>query len=154
MTRHSITLSRAVATSPERVWRVLTDIPGAADTLSGVDSVEMLSEPPYGVGTRWRETRTMFGKKATEELWVTAMDAPRSTAIETEFSGTHYTTTFTVVSEGEGSILSMQFGGEMVSDSGWQRFLWKAFGKAWMRAAAKTMRVDLDDIAAKAEKPE
>lgn len=152
MTSHSITLSRRVTASPERVWRVLTDIPAAADTLSGVGRVEMLSEQPYGVGTRWRETRTMFGKAATEELWVTAADAPRSTVVEAESAGIHYTSRFTVVPEGMGSLLSMEFAGEVLSDSGWQRFLWKAFGKVGLRAVSKTMRVDLDDIAAAAEK--
>ena len=46
----------------------------------------------------------------------------------------------------------MEFGGEPVSDSGWQRLLWKAFVKAGLRMVSKTMRVDLDDIAVAAEK--
>lgn len=77
MTSHSITLSRTVNASPEQVWCVFTYIPAAADTLSGVEGIEMLSEPPYGVGTRWRETRTMFGKKATEEMWVTGAEGSK-----------------------------------------------------------------------------
>ncbi|GAB3530424.1 SRPBCC family protein [Arthrobacter monumenti] len=153
MTSQSITLSRPVAAAPERVWRVLTDIPGAAGTLSGVDRIELLSQPPYGVGTRWRETRTMFGKKATEEMWVTAADAPNSTVVEAESAGTHYTTTFTVVPDGPGSLLSLEFAGRPVSESRWQSILWKVFGRLGLRAASKAMRVDLDDIAAAAEKP-
>lgn len=151
MTRHSIVLSRPVAATPERVWNILTDIPRAADTLRGVDDIEMLTEPPYVVGTRWRETRTMFDKKATEELWVTTADAPHRTVVEAESSGTHYTTTFTVVPDGAGSILGMEFAGELVSGSAWHRFLWKAFGKAGLRAVSKTMRADLDDTATAAE---
>nr|WP_026535977.1 SRPBCC family protein [Arthrobacter sp. H14] len=142
-----------MAATPAQVWRVLTDNPGAADTLSGVDRVEVLSQPPYGVGTRWRETRTLFGKKATEEMWVTAADAPNSTVVEAESAGTHYTTTFTVVPDGPGGLLSLVFAGELVSDSRWQGFVWKVFGKLGLRAASKAMRVDLDDIAAAAEKP-
>ncbi len=153
MTSDSIALSRHVAAEPEQVWRVLTDIPGAAGTLRGVDSVEMLSEPPYGVGTRWRETRTMFGKKTTEEMWVAAADAPHSTVVEAESAGTHYTTTFTVEPSGQGSLLKLEFAGKLVSESRWQRILWKAFGRIGLRAASKTMRVDLDDTAAAAEKP-
>lgn len=152
MTSHSISLSRRVTASPEQVWRVLTDIPGAAETLSGVRRIEMLSGPPYRVGTRWRETRTMFGKTATEELWVSAADAPSSTVVEAESAGTHYVTTFTVTPEGQASLLSMEFSGELVSGSGLHRFLWKAFGKAGLRAVSKTMRADLDDIAVAAEK--
>lgn len=152
MTSDSIDLSRHVAAAPEQVWRVLSDIPGAAGTLSGVNRVEMLSEPPYGVGTRWRETRTMFGKQATEEMWVTAADAPHRTVVEAESAGTHYTTTFTVQPSGQGSLLKLEFAGKLVSESRLQVILWKAFGRIGLRAAAKAMRVDLDDIAAAAEK--
>ena len=152
MTTHSISLSRRVTASPEQVWGVLTDIPGAAETLSGVRGIEMLSEPPYGVGTRWRETRTMFGKTATEELWVSAADAPSSTVVEAESAGTHYVTTFTVTPEGQASILTMEFSVELVSGSRVHRFFWKAFGKAGLRVVTKTLRVDLDDIAVAAEK--
>ncbi|WP_460464092.1 SRPBCC family protein [Arthrobacter pigmenti] len=152
MTSHSISLSRHIAASVEQVWKVVTDIPRAADTLSGVTRVEMFTEPPYGVGTRWRETRTMFGKQATEEMWVTAVNPPRSTVVEAESAGTHYTTSFTIEPEGQGSTLTLIFAGEMVSDSRWKKLLWKAFGKIGVRASSKAMTTDLADIAAAAEK--
>lgn len=151
MTTHTITLSRETTASPEKVWRVLSDIPGAPENISGIDSVEMLSDQPYGVGTRWRETRTMFGKQASEEMWVTAADAPHKTVVEAESSGTHYTTSFTIAPSSGGSLVTFEFAGTLVSGSGWQKFMWKAFGRFGLGFAAKAMRADLDDIAAAAE---
>ena len=152
MTSQSIVLTRRVDAAPARVWSVLIDIENAADTLSGVESVELLGPATYAIGTRWRETRIMFGKKATEEMWVTAVDAPRRTVVEAESSGAHYPTIFTVEAEGTGSRLSLEFSGRPVTDSLGQRLIWSTVGKLGLSAAAKTMRVDLDDIATAAER--
>jgi carbon monoxide dehydrogenase subunit G len=152
MPGHSITLSRHVDATPDAVWSILTDVPSAASNLSGVTSVEALSDGPYRVGTRWRETRTMFGRQASEEMWVTEVDAPRSTVVEAESAGTHYTTTFTVTPESGGCSLAVRFAGESVSPSRVQKIVWKVLGRFGLRAASKAMRTDLDDIAKAAER--
>ena len=41
-----------------------------------ITALEMLSEGPFGEGTRWRETRVMFKKEAVEEMWVTGFPPP------------------------------------------------------------------------------
>jgi carbon monoxide dehydrogenase subunit G len=67
---HSTSLSQHIQAPPEKVWSVITDIPGSAATLSGVESVQLLTDGPYGEGTRWKETRKMFGRAETVEMWV------------------------------------------------------------------------------------
>ena len=62
MTGHQLSLERLVRAPADRVSAVLTDIAHADQTLSGVTQVEPLTEGPYGVGTKWRETRRMFGR--------------------------------------------------------------------------------------------
>lgn len=89
---------------------MLTDIPGAAHTLSGVCAVEPLTSGPYGVGTRWRETRRMFGKASTEELRVTAAEKPARTVVEADSGGVHYVTEFRLAaSGGDATQLMMAF---------------------------------------------
>ncbi len=102
MTTHHLALSRTVAASPQRVWQVITDLDRAAQTLSGVSRVERLTDGPYALGTRWRETRTMFGKATTEEMWVTALDPARSTTVEASSHGTDYRTVFDLTPTGSG----------------------------------------------------
>lgn len=60
-----------IAASRERVWRVIADIDGAAERIRGIESIQVLERPASGlVGLKWRETRTLFGKTASEVMWI------------------------------------------------------------------------------------
>ncbi len=66
---NAIAISRDVNASADVVWEILTDIEGSVDTISAIEAVEILSDDTtFGVGFTWRETRTMFGRTATEEM--------------------------------------------------------------------------------------
>ncbi|MCF2532014.1 SRPBCC family protein [Yinghuangia soli] len=152
MTESQVFVERRVAASPDRVWQVLTDLAGAADTLSGVSTVEVLTPEPFGVGTRWRETRKMFGKEASEEMRITACEPPHRYVANADSHGMHYVTEFTVVPDTEGtSVLRMTFGATPAGAK--PGVFHKLFAKLGAKAVAKTMRQDLADIAAKAERP-
>jgi carbon monoxide dehydrogenase subunit G len=153
MTGHSITLTRVVHASPVRVWAVLTDLDGAPQVLRGVSRVERMTDGPYAVGTRWRETRKMMGKEGTEELWVVENDPLRRTVIAAESGGTEYRTEFDLRAEGEAdTLLRYTFQAETAEPGTVQRVLWKVFGKVGERATAKMMEQDLDDISAAAQR--
>jgi hypothetical protein len=54
------------------VWDAITNIENAAETISGIEKIEVLEKPATGlVGLKWRETRMYFGKPATVEIWIT-----------------------------------------------------------------------------------
>jgi len=54
------------------IWAAITNIENASDTISGIHKIEVLEKPAHGlVGLKWRETRTLFGKPATAEKWIT-----------------------------------------------------------------------------------
>ena len=58
--------------SKAAIWDAMTDIENAAETISGIENIEVLEKPANGlVGLRWRETRMLFGKPATAEKWIT-----------------------------------------------------------------------------------
>ena len=58
-----------VKASKQEVWKSITDFETAADRISGIDEIEILNKPAEGlVGLKWKETRTMFGKTATETM--------------------------------------------------------------------------------------
>lgn len=151
MSAGELTIERTVAADPEAVWAVLSDIEHASDTLSGVTRIEMLSEGPYGVGTRWRETRKMFGKEATEELYVTEADAPHRTVVESDSSGVHYVSVFTLTPADTGTHLTMTFSGTQTSTTVLSKAAWALLGRVGLKAAGKAMTKDLDEIAARAE---
>lgn len=147
-------LSRHVTAAPEAVWDVLTDIPSAHLTLSGVLAVEILTPGPYQPGFRWKETRKMFGMKASEEMMVQAAEPPHSTTIVAENGGTEYKTVFTVTpdADGSGSTLRMRFGAETAHAPAISRVVMGLMGGIAERSTRKTMEQDLADIATAAER--
>jgi len=145
------TLTQHIAASPEKVWSVITDIPGSAGTLSGVEAVQLLTDGPYGEGTRWKETRRMLGRTETVEMWVDQVDAPRSTVVKALQGGADYTTRFSLAPRDGGTDLTLTFGAEMLKPTAAMRVMMALFGKLGLAATRKAFAKDLAEIAAKAE---
>jgi carbon monoxide dehydrogenase subunit G len=148
---HTTSLTQHIHASPEKVWSVISDIPGSAATLSGVDSVQLLSEGPYGEGTRWKETRTMMGRAETVEMWVARADPPRSTTVKALQGGADYTSRFSLAERDGGTDLTLTFGAEVVKPTTFSRIMMALFGKIGMGITRKALARDLAEIAAKAQ---
>ncbi len=144
-----ISLSRDVAAPPDIVWGLATDLDLAPDILSGVNSIERLDDGAgFGVGTRWRETRTMFGREATEDMEVTSFVPGRSYTVEAESHGAHYVSTVSVEPGPEGSRLSMTFSGRPTGLVA--KIMAATVGLLFRGATRKALQKDLDEIAAAA----
>jgi carbon monoxide dehydrogenase subunit G len=148
---HTTSLTQHIHASPEKVWSVIADIPGSPATLSGVDSVQMLSEGSYGEGTRWKETRTMMGRSETVEMWVAQADPPRSTTVKALQNGADYTSRFSLSERDGGTDLTLTFGADIVKPTLFSRITMALFGKIGMSITRKALSKDLAEIAAKAE---
>lgn len=147
----NLDVSRDVSAPADVVWKIMTDLENSMDTISAIQSVEILSEPQaFDVGTKWRETRTMFGRKATEVMWVTEVDPGTSYVVAAESHGARYTTIMTVIATGENSsTISMNFGAEPTGTMA--KVMGATVGKLFESATNKAIAQDLDDIAAAAE---
>jgi carbon monoxide dehydrogenase subunit G len=148
---HKTSLTQHIHASPEKVWSVISDIPGSAATLSGIDSVQMLSEGPYGEGTRWKETRTMMGRAETVEMWVAQADPPRSTTVKALQGGADYTSRFSLAERDGGTDLTLTFGADVVKPTALSKITMALFGKIGMSFTRKALAKDMAEIAAKAE---
>lgn len=148
---HSTSLTQHVNASPEKVWAVISDIPGSAATLSGVESIQMVSDGPYGEGTRWKETRSMMGRRETVEMWVSQADPPRSTTVKALQGGADYTSRFTLAERDGGTDLTLTFGAEVLKPTVLSRVMMALFGRIGMSITRKALARDLAEIAAKAE---
>lgn len=141
-------VTRQIAAPIESVFDVFTDLPRAADRISGIESVEMLTDGPFAVGTRWKETRKMMGKLATETMWITAVELNRSYTAEAESCGTHYTTMFTFEPADGGTRVTMSFAGQPMT---LLAKLMSPLGRLMSGAIKKMLAKDLDDLAAACE---
>ncbi len=104
----NITISRTFEAPPARLFQFMTDVPGWADRIEGITRVEVLTDGPIGVGTRFRETRIMFKRECTEELEFTTFEPDRGYTIECESCGCHYITTTELIPEGSGTTVQMK----------------------------------------------
>ena len=147
----NINISRMVGAPAEEVWSILIDLDASVDTISAIQSIEILSgDQQFDVGTKWRETRTMFGKQATEVTWVTNIDPGTSYVVEAQSNGARYTTIMKVLSKGDNaSELSMEFAAEPTGTMA--RVMGATVGKLFEKATRNALAQDLDDIAAVAE---
>lgn len=146
-----IELSRDIAAPASRVWELITDLRGSPQVLDTVVSVEVLEgADPMQVGTRWRETRVMFGREATEEMVVSDLQPGRwYTAVATSHGST-YRSTFVVVPLGvSASRLITRF--SATPTSGAAGVLAATLGRALRRTTVRALQADLDDIARAAE---
>lgn len=146
-------VSRDIDASPEAVWAVITDLERSPEVLSGVERVERLDDgTSFGVGTRWRETRTMFGRQATEEMEVAEVDRGSSYTVVSDAGSTVYTSILRVEPLGDGRArLSMAFGART---SGLvTRLLGVTVGRLFQGSTRKMLERDLADIAAVVEAP-
>lgn len=151
MDSSQVRLTQHVDAPAAAVWAVLTDLAAADRTLSGVDSVEILTDGPYAVGTRWRETRTMFGRSASEEMEVAEVEEMRRTVVVAQNGGVAYRTVFELTEKpGSGTDLSMVFGATMPEQRGLKKVLFQLMGRLGLAATRKAMEKDLQDIAAAA----
>lgn len=105
----TMTASKHFQAPPEVVFDHLTDLELAAAQISSIVRIEKLTDGPVGAGTRFRETRVMFGKEATEEMEITAFDRGRSFTVECDSCGAHYVVHHVLRHEGDGTTVDVQF---------------------------------------------
>src|SRR5262245_3572719 len=101
--------TRHVNAPPDRVFAVAADLRRTSAVISGIKRLEVLGDGPIGRGTRFRETRLMFGREATEEMEIVEFDPPRGYAIGCESCGCRYRSEFRFRPADGGTDMEMTF---------------------------------------------
>ncbi len=129
---------------PEACFAVFSDLETLDTRISAISKVEILTQGPMALGTRWRETRTMFGREATEEMTISEFDPPRAYAATAASHGAEYYSRFDFAAEGDGTRVTMTFRSKPVSlvakVMGW--FLAGAMAKT----IVKSVTADMEDL--------
>ena len=103
-----IVLDVDIDASPERVWEIISDLEGAPERISGIDKIEITTEGPIGVGTEWRETRTMMGKEQTETMKIVAWEPGSHYTVYSYSCGSEFHWTMRVVPRRDGAKLETE----------------------------------------------
>jgi len=102
-----LVLEETVQAPREVTFDVFSDLNNAARNLDSIESLEIVGGGPVGKGTRFRETRIMFGKEATEEMEISAYDPPSSYTVTGYSCGVEFNTTFRFEESGDGTKVTM-----------------------------------------------
>jgi carbon monoxide dehydrogenase subunit G len=146
-----VSVSTDIKATPQKVWKVITDIENSKGRIKAIQGIEVL-EPAKGpsiVGLKWRETRTMFGKEATEVMWVTGVEEGKAYDVRAESHGAIYRTRLAVEPLEGGTRLSMSFHGQPVTFGA--KLMWALMGFMMKGSMRKALQKDLEDIKAAVE---
>lgn len=130
------------------VFERLRDLDQAQQHVQGIESIEVLHGPArMEVGTRWRETRRMWGQDATEEMEVVELVEDSHYVTEAVHEGMRYTSGFRVApvgtGRGEATRVTMDFAAEALTR---RSRVAAAMMRPMARMVAKECRKDLLDV--------
>jgi carbon monoxide dehydrogenase subunit G len=128
----------------DRVWEVVTDLANAADRISAIMRLELLTDGPVGMGTRFRETRVMFRKEASEEMEITEWDPPHRYVTEAESHGARYRTTISCTPDGDRTRVEMTM--EATPLSFFAKLMGVALGWMMKGVCRRAFETDLEDL--------
>lgn len=130
-----------IAKSKEQVWQAISDIDHCMDMISGILAIEILHRPKSGLlGLKWKETRMMFGKEASETMWITDVVENQYYCTRAESHGSIYITRMAVRDNGDHqSVLSMSFNGQGQS---MMMKIMSALMSPFMKGSMKKMLLD------------
>lgn len=138
-----VTTTRRIAAPRERVFSALTDFANGPQRISAIKRCEMLTTGQVGKGTRFRETRVMFGKEATETMEIVEWNPPKSFTLGAESCGCRYRSTISCKAEGDGTIVEMSFAAQPLT---FFAKLFSPLGKLMAKSFRKAFEKDLDDL--------
>jgi hypothetical protein len=110
--------------------------------MPGLVRMEVLTDSDYGVGTRWREVRRMFGREAAEEFEVTGLELNRKLELYVDGSkgasgSGDFNFVYTLVPSGEGTDVDLD--GEISGLGSIKELLGKLFAGQFKKAVEKDM---------------
>ncbi|MDJ0834797.1 MAG: SRPBCC family protein [Gammaproteobacteria bacterium] len=106
----NVTVSVKIDAAKDIVWKTITDIEHCDRVISSIIKVKVLEKSETGLaGLRWQETREMFGKEATETMWITDAVANEFYATRAESYGSVYLSRLDLQEQGSATLLSMSF---------------------------------------------
>ena len=138
-----------VGAPPAIVYATAIDVAQWPAFIDGIEQVEILTAGPIQVGTRFRETRLMFGRRATEEMTVATLQPPRRFVLTAENHGTRYAAVHEIVSTPAGSRLTLTFEGTPVTVTA---RVFSIIGLLFMGPVRRKLETDLQQLKAEAER--
>ena len=105
----TVAVSADISAPIRCVFDLFTDIERAEERVSGIKRIETLTTGSFGLGTRWRETREVFGRLDTAEMEVTAFERYRTYTLSHYKGGVGVEIVFLFEPETTGTRVTIEF---------------------------------------------
>lgn len=133
-------VTKAIAAPIDVVFKTVSDINLFSKAVPHIVNVEFLSPAKSGVGTRFRETRLMRGKKAETELEITEFVENNRVRYVADSHGTVWDTVFTVEPDRDYTLLTMTM------DAKAKKLLPKIMNRLIRGMVQKAVEQDMDAV--------
>ncbi len=105
----TVTVSNEVSAPVDVVFALFTDVERAPQEVSGIKDLKTLTPGPFGLGTRWEETREVLGRLDSAEMEVTAFERNRTYTITHHKGGARIDTVFRFEPSGNKTKVTVEF---------------------------------------------
>ncbi len=93
------------------VFNAFSDLKNLANNVEAIKSIELLTPGDVGIGSKFKETRVMFGKESSETMEITQFSPSEYFKEEAQSNGMHYVTEWRFIDEGDKTTVSIDFSG-------------------------------------------
>lgn len=142
-------LTKRIAAPPKSVFAAVADVATLPMRIPEVKAVEVLTPGPVGVGTKFTETRVMFGRKAVETFEITEFAPPAKLTMVAVSCGMEYTAEHRFKPDGGGTLMELEMRIRAIS---LYAKLMRPLGWLMRGMMQKALAKDLDSLAAAVEK--
>lgn len=104
-----VRVSSEVKAPVDQVFRLFTDIEHAAERVSGIKKIEIMSPGPINLGFRWSETREVLGRLDDAEMEITSFEPNHTYTVTHSKGGVRIDTVFTFEPVPGGTKVSVEF---------------------------------------------
>lgn len=106
-----VSLSIDINAPRDDVFAAALDVEAWPDMVSQLSASEILTPGPLGVGSKFTETRTMYGRTSTEEMTISEFVKPERVVFTSENHGMKYLVVQTFEEIPTGTRMHIEFGG-------------------------------------------
>lgn len=139
----TVTTRTHINAPPPIVFQQASDFPRAAERIRGILRIEMLTDGPVRVGTRFKETRMMFKRECTEQMEVSALEPPHHYTLTSNSCGCRYEATLRFTPARGGTDVEMTFNAQPLT---FFAKLMSFIMRPMMKSCMKLIAQDLDDL--------
>lgn len=102
-------VTNEIAAPVEDVFNLFTDIENAAERVSAIQEIKVMSTGPFNLGTRWNETREVLGRIDDAQMEITSFERNKGYTVTHHKGGVRIDTIFTFEPSASGTNVSIEF---------------------------------------------